>query len=213
MLIDKYTLIKRIGNGSFGEVFLTSKQGTSIKYPTKKIEKSKYLKNPKANKYLFDEISILKDINHLNLLKIIDVKENLKYIFIITEYYNGGTLAQYLVRYQENNNHSLSENIVQYIMIQIIDAMKYLHNKNIVHRDLSLENILINEEDEKDKENENIMKGVIKIIDFGFSRYLKKGELSKSNLGIPLYMSPIILNKLNKNLHYKDVEFDEKENV
>ena len=39
MLIDKYTLIKRIGNGAFGEVFLTSKQGTSIKYPTKKIEK------------------------------------------------------------------------------------------------------------------------------------------------------------------------------
>ena len=85
-------------------------------------------------------------------------------------------------------------------MIQIIDAMKYLHNKKIIHRYLSLENILINYEDEKDKENENIMKGVIKIIDFGFSRYLKKGELSKSILGIPLYMSPIILNKLNKKL-------------
>ena len=71
MLIDDLTLIKPLGKGAFGEVYLTSKQGTSIKYATKKIEKSRYLNNSKAKKYLDNEIAILKDINHPNIVKLI----------------------------------------------------------------------------------------------------------------------------------------------
>ena len=63
-------------------------------------------------------------------------------------------------------------------MKRVTEAMRYLHNKKIMHRHIILGNILINYEDENDKENNNITKGEIKIIDFGFSRYIKKGELT-----------------------------------
>ena len=208
MIIDEYTITKPIGKGAFGDVYLGTKRGSPIKYAFKKLNKAKYLKNPKVFKYFENEISILKDVNHPNIIKIYDVKETFEDAYIITEYCNGGTLEQYLDNYKK-----LSEEIVQYIMKQIIEVMKYLSNKKIMHRDFSLENILINFDDENDKDNDNIMKGRIKIIDFGFARYLKKGELAKSILGNPFYMSPIIINKINKEPAYKEIGYDEKEDI
>ena len=93
-------------------------------------------------------------------------------------------------------------------MKQVIEAMKNLHNKKIMHRNLKLNNILINYDDENDRKNKNIMKGKIKIIDFRTSRYLKKGEFAKTFLGTPLYMSPIMINQLNEEIGY-----DEKEDI
>ena len=60
MLIDDFTLIQPIGKGAFGEVYLTSKQGCREKFATKKIEKKRFTENPKAKKYLDNEINILK---------------------------------------------------------------------------------------------------------------------------------------------------------
>ena len=74
--------------------------------------------------------------------------------------------------YKSKYNKAPSEEIVQYIMRQIVEGIKYLHNKKIIYRDLNLTNIMINYEVENDRINNNIMKGKIKIIDFGFSRYL-----------------------------------------
>ena len=104
MEIDEYTIKKLIGKGVYGDVYLGSKKGSKIKYAFKKIDKTKYLENPKALKYLENEIFILKDINHPNIIKLIDVKETLENVFIITEYYNGGTLADCLDKYQNENN-------------------------------------------------------------------------------------------------------------
>ena len=109
MLIDDLTLIKPLGKGAFGEVYLTSKQGTSIKYATKKIEKSRYLNNSKAKKYLDNEIAILKDINHPNIVKLIEIKENSKYCFIVTEFCYGGSLSNCLEKYQDENDKAFPE--------------------------------------------------------------------------------------------------------
>ena len=213
MSIDDLTLYKQIGKGAFGEVYLTSKKGSSKTYATKILEKSKYMDNPKAIKYLLNEIDILKDINHPNIIKLIKIHEDQAKVYIVTEFYNGGNLSENLEKYKNENNKAFPEDIVQYIMRQIIEGMKYLHNKKIIHRGLKLDDIMIHYEDEEDKISNNIMKGKIKIIDFGFARYLKKGELSKSTLGIPLTMSPIILNKLNKNPNYKNMEYNEKVDI
>ena len=213
MLIDDLTLIKAIGKGAFGEVYLTSKQGTSTKYATKKLEKTKYLNNAKAKKYLDNEISILKDINHPNIIKLIDIKDTSKYCYIVTEFCNGGNLSSCLEKYQDKNNTAFSEEIVQYLMKQIVDAIRYLHKKKILHRDLKLDNILINYEDENDRLNNNIMKGQIKIIDFGFARYLKNEELAYSTLGSPINMDPGILQKLNKATNFKNYGYDEKADI
>ena len=191
--IDDYTLISKTQQESFWKIYLTSKEGTETKYATKVIKKEKIWNNDRT--YIDREISILKDINHPNLVKLIEVKENTEYIYIIFEYCNGGDLQSFLDKYVKENNKGLSEEIVQYIMKQLIDAFKYLHNKRIIHRDIKLYNILINYDDENDKLNSNIMKARIKITNFEVSKYLQKGQLTKSFVGTPLNMSPLLLNK------------------
>ena len=213
MSFEDLTFIKLIGRGISGDVFLTLKKNENMYYATK-IIKSSYFKNPKGYKYLCDEINILKDLNHPNILKYIEHRKTKEKMYIITEYYNGGTLGDFLYNYQRiYNNKNLSEEIVQYIMRQIVEGMKYIHNKKIIHRDICPDNIMLHYEDENDRINKNIMKAKIKIIDFGFAKYLKKGELTTSILCTSNYMDPIILFRLNNILEYKDYGYDEKVDI
>ena len=212
MFEDEYTLSKQLGKGSFGEVYLTTKKGSSKKYATKILEKAKFSKSKKAKSYLDNELAILKVINHPNIVNLIETQETLKFCYIVTEYCNGGSLSSCLEQYQEKHGTAFPEEIVQHIMRQIMDAMKYLHEKKILHRDLKSDNILINYDDEDDKKNNNIIKGKIKIIDFGFARYLTK-ELAESAIGTPIYMDPGILQKLNKDKNYANYAYDEKADI
>ena len=98
-------------------------------------------------------------------------------------------------------------------MRQIVEGMKYLSNKKIMHRYINLDNFLIKYEDENEKKNNNKMKAKIKIIDFGFSTHLKKGDLAGSTLGCPINMSPILLRKLNSSGNYKKIGYNEKEDI
>jgi len=88
--------------------------------------------------------------------------------------------------------------VVQHLMRQIIEAFKYIHGKNIIHRDIKLENILLNYENEEDRKNLNKMKANVKIIDFGFAAKMEKAGLKYTTLGSPINMDPIILNELQK---------------
>jgi len=212
MLVDDYALIKPLGKGAFGEVFLTSKIGTNQKFATKQIDK-KYASNPKAKKYLDNEIMILKDIDHENIVKLYDVKETSQYFYLVTEYCNGGGLSDCLEKYQEEHNAAFPEELVQYLMKQIVSALRYLHSKRILHRDIKLDNILVHYESEDDRIKKNLMKAKVKMIDFGFARYLKKEELAYSTLGSPINMDPGILRKLNKMEHSKEYGYDEKADI
>ena len=212
MLVDDLTLIKPLGKGAFGEVYLTSKQGSKEKFATKKIDK-KFTLNPKAKKYLDNEISILKDIDHPNIVKLYDVKETSQFYYLVTEYCNGGGLSDCLEQYQEKHNKAFPEEIVQYLMKQIVSALRYLHNKTILHRDIKLDNILVHFENEEDRRNKNMLKAKVKMIDFGFARYLKKEELAYSTLGSPINMDPGILRKLNKMAHSNEYGYDEKADI
>ena len=204
MLVDDLTLTTKLGEGSFGNVYLTTKQGASTKYATKVFDKTQ---DQSLIKYINNEISILKDVNHPNIIRFIEKHEDSNNIYIVTEFYNGVNLSQALKRYQNGNDKGFPEEIVQYIMKEIIEGVKYLHNKRIIHRQLSLDNIMINYENEDDLKNNNIMKGKIKIIDFFVASYLQKGELSNLLAGIRTYMSPIMFVK------DKDIEYDEKEDI
>ena len=212
MLVDDLTLIKPLGKGAFGEVYLTSKQGSKEKFATKKIDK-KFTLNPKAKKYLDNEIGILRDIDHPNIVKLYDVKETSQFYYLVTEYCNGGGLSDCLEQYQEKHNKAFPEEIVQYLMKQIVSALRYLHNKTILHRDIKLDNILVHFENEEDRRNKNMLKAKVKMIDFGFARYLKKDELAYSTLGSPINMDPRILRKLNKMAHSNEYGYDEKADI
>ena len=211
MSIDDLTFVKLLDKEVFSEFYLTLKKDENLYYITKIINKSENFSE--IMKYINCEINILKDTNHPNISKLFEVRETSEKIYIIKEYYNGGNLGNFLNEYKKRNHKPPSEEIVQYIMRQIIEGIKYLHNKKIIHRDLKLENIILHYEDENDRINNNIMKAKIKIFDFGFAKYLKKGELTKTILGTPLYMDPILLLKSKAIPEYKDYEYDEKVDI
>ena len=195
MELDDYILGDSLGKGAFGETFLGTKKGSTMKYAIKKFDKTQ---NDERLRYIEQSIEILKNCNHPNIIKLCEVKEKENYLYIIEEYCNGGQLEKFLEDYKKEKKVPLSEEIVQYIMKQVIDAIKYLNDNDIMHRYLTCENLLLNYPDEKSKENKDIMKATIKVVGFGFARYLKKGDLAKTILGSPIYMSPYILRGLNK---------------
>ena len=82
-------------------------------------------------------------------------------------------------------------------MRQIIDAFRYIHSKRVIHRDIKLENILLNFESEKDKEELNMMKATVKVADFGFACYISNSGSLYSTVGSPINMDPVILKKKN----------------
>ena len=212
MQINDFTLGKCIGQGSFGEVYLTTRNGYNKLYATKKVSKQK-IELPSVKKHFIDEIEILKTLNHKNIIKLETIRQSQNNFYIICEYYNGGGLFDCLKQYKIRYGRPFPENIVQHFMRQIVDALVYLHQRKIIHRDLKLENLLINYESEEDKNNFNLLKAEVKIIDFGFATKLNGANLRYSILGSPINMDPILLTKLNnQNISYL-IGYDEKADI
>ena len=124
VMIDDLTLLKLLGKGSYGEVFLTSKQGRSELFATKKMDR-KYADQPNVSKYLKNEVSLLRELNHVNIVKLEDLKITKKHYYLVMEYCNGGTLSECLKKYQQMYGVPFSEEIVQYLMKQIISGIRY----------------------------------------------------------------------------------------
>ena len=212
MQIEDFSLGKCIGKGSFGEVYLTTRKGSNKLYATKKISKQK-IESPSIKKHFLDEIEILKTLNHKNIIKLETIRQSPNNFYIISEYYNGGGLYDCLRQYKIIYGKPFPENVVQHFMRQIIDALIYLHQRKIIHRDLKLENLLINFDSEEDKNNLNLIKAEVKIIDFGFATHMDGSHLRYSVLGSPINMDPILLTKLNnQNISYL-IGYDEKADI
>ena len=193
MKLGSYTIEKLLGEGSFGKVHLTKKEGDSKKYATKELDREE-IDSSEAKKYLINEIRILQSLNHPNIVKFVDIKKTKKHYYIMMEFCNGGELSKNLEKYMIKNGTAFPEELVQHFMRQIIDAFKYIHGKKIIHRDVKLDNILLHFDNEEDKKNFNLMKAQVKIIDFGFSCIYN--DIKKSILGSPINMDPLILKKL-----------------
>ena len=211
--LDDLTLDTKLGNGAFGEVFKSKISGSDTIYATKRLEKRKFMKNPKAYRYLENEINILNNISHENIVKLYNSDlQTTKYKYLITEYCNGGDLNGCLEKYKKEMNRPFNEEEVQYIMRQLVSGIKYLHvEKKILHRDLKLENILLQFDNEEDRLQKRILKAKIKIIDFGFARYYD--DLVGSVLGSPMFMDPRILYRLAKVDHQQDFGYEEKADI
>ena len=212
MQVDNLILEKLLGKGSFGEVHLTRITGDSKLYATKVYDRER-IENTEAFKYLTNEINIMHNLNHPNIVKFIQVKKTKKHYYIVMEYCNGGELEKALEKYQLKYGKPFSEEIVQHLMRQIISAFKYMHANQIMHRDIKLENILVNFESEKDKNDLNMMKATVKIIDFGFACKIGKNALTYTTIGNPMNMSPLILKKLTSHGKIRQLGYDMKADI
>ena len=212
MQVDNLKLEKFLGKGSFGEVYLTKIAGDNKNYATKIYDREALEKSPQF-KYLVNEINILHNLNHPNIVKFIEVKKTKRHFYIVMEYCNGGELGKALEAYQLKYGRAFSEEIVQYLMRQIISAFKHIHENKVMHRDIKLENILLNFETEEDKKNLNMMKSVVKIIDFGFACKIEKNALTYTTIGNPQNMDPILLKKITSQGKIRQLGYDQKADI
>ena len=212
MQIDNLVLEKLIGKGAYGEVYLTKVKGSNKYYATKKYQREQIEKSGQM-KYLKNEISILKSLNHPNIVKLIEIKKTKNHYYIVMEYCNGGELFKALEKYQLKYGKPFPEELVQYFMRQIVSAFKQIHERHIMHRDIKLQNILLNFDSEKDQKDLNLMKAQIKIVDFGFACKLEKDGLTFTAIGNPINMDPLILQKLNSNGKARQLGYDQKADI
>ena len=195
MKLENYTLENCIGKGMLTEVYLTSKKDDPKKYVTK-MWKREDIDNSEYKMYLNNSIIILKNLNHSNIIKIKDIKKSKKHYFVMLEFCNGGDLSKALEKYIKKYGKPFDEKIVQHFMKQIINAFKYIHEKKIIHRNITLDNILLNYDDEEDEKNFNLMKANIKLSGFRFSSQIKEGGLKYSIVGSSFNINPLFLKNL-----------------
>ena len=210
--IEGYKLEKELGQGAFSKVLLATKLDTGEKCAIKKIDKS-YINDRRFKKYLNNEIFILGEIKNEYTIKFYEVKVGMNYIYLIFEYCNGGDLQSCLQKYMDKYNKPFTQEIVQHIMRQVISGFVYLHTRNILHRDIKLENLLVKFPTEKDKEELNMLSCQVKITDFGFARHIKAENLAKSLLGNPINMDPAILRKMQKMDNDCEFGYDQKADI
>jgi len=213
MLLDEYTLTQFLGKGTFGEVYLTTKKDSNFLYATKRMSKE-FVEDPKYLKYFNNEITILRKLHHKNIVRLEELKKTANHYYVIMEYCNGGTLTECLEKYKNIHHSPFTEEIVQHIMRQIVSAINYIHDLRIIHRDLKLDNILVKFENETDKNQLNLLKSEVKIIDFGFAAYKTQAGLLQTAIGSPMNMDPLILKKFNMGgSGNKELGYDEKADI
>ena len=204
-VVDDLINIKSIGKGNYGEVFLSKKKGLPQLLATKKM-------NRQFSSRAEYEIRIIMRINHPNIVRFIDLKKTKNNWYLVTEYCNGSSLLDNLKSYMNLYQKPFSEEIIQYLMRQIVDAIQYLHLNKIIHRDLKLDNILVNFPTEYDKTTLNMMNCTVKLIDFGFATTLGENKpYTCTALGTPHNMDPIILENVETGI--PNVGYNEKVDI
>jgi serine/threonine protein kinase len=180
-----FDINNKIGKGSSGVVFSGYHVKTKDKVAIKRVDindlnkNNKFGKNMKINK-IWNEIEIMKELDHPNIIKLYDVYIDIKneYLYLIMEFCDGGDLSDYI------NDYTLDLTQVKEFITALKNGLEYLHNRGVVHRDLKPHNLLI-----KNVQN----KLIIKIADFGLSAFNQDGGLMQTMCGSPLYMSPEII--------------------
>ena len=176
---DLYEMKEVIGKGKFGVVNLGIHKKTGQQVAIKILNKEN-IKTMEDKELVRIEIGILKLCHHPNIVRLLDHLENNDYIYIITEYIEGGTLGQYFKKKKFNFSERQATNIIS----QIANGVKYLQQYGIVHRDLKPDNIMITQQNDY---------GVIKIMDFGLSKIVSPNERMVDGYGTLSYVAPEVL--------------------
>ena len=169
--IGRYKLLKTIGKGNFAKVKLAKHLPTGKEVAIKIIDKAQL--NHSSLQKLFREVRIMKMLDHQNIVKLYQVIDTEKTLYLVMEYASGGEVFDYLVAHGR-----MKEKEARSKFRQIVSAVQYCHQKHIIHRDLKAENLLLDSEMN------------IKIADFGFSNEFSPGHKLDTFCGSPPYAAP-----------------------
>uniref|UniRef100_A0A8C7SGW8 non-specific serine/threonine protein kinase n=1 Tax=Oncorhynchus mykiss TaxID=8022 RepID=A0A8C7SGW8_ONCMY len=169
--VGYYEIERTIGKGNFAVVKLATHIITKAKVAIKIVDKTQL--DDENLKKIFREVQIMKMLRHPHIIRLYQVMETERMIYLVTEYASGGEIFDHLVAHGR-----MAEKDARRKFKQIVAAVHFCHCRNIVHRDLKAENLLLDH-------NLNI-----KIADFGFSNLFSRGQLLKTWCGSPPYAAP-----------------------
>lgn len=175
--IENYAIGRQLGQGAYAVVRLGTHKVTKEKVAIKSYEKCKMM-DPHRKQSIKREIAILEKINHQHAIKLLEAIDSQKYICLVTEYVGGCSLHGYIKR---RANRRIEETEAKRLFHQILSVLRYCHAVNVTHRDVKLENILLDESNN------------VKLIDFGFSTCMPLEKKSSVFCGTPSYMAPEIV--------------------
>ncbi|WFD31889.1 non-specific serine/threonine protein kinase [Malassezia sp. CBS 17886] len=212
--VGDYLLEQEIGKGSFAQVYRAHhRDGPRQLVAVKSVTRSKL--SPKLLENLEGEISILTSMRHSNIVDLRDCIYSEEHIHLIMEYCPGGDLSQYIRRrgdvapwagegnplgetqrrlFPHPPDGGLHDDMVRSFLAQLASALRFLRGRDIVHRDIKPQNLLLQIPDEDCLASGHPREiPQIKVADFGFARSLPAASLAKTLCGSPLYMAPEIL--------------------
>ena len=177
-----YKVLQQLGEGSFGKAFLCEKDSDGSLCVIKQILIEGMNEKEKAD--VLNESNILAKLDHPNIIKFYDVFESKKpkhMINIVTEYADGGDLSE-KIKERKNKNGNFTESEILDYFTQICLAIRHIHEKKIIHRDLKSGNIFL------------MKNGFVKLGDFGIAKNFQRTiDKAKTMVGTPYYLSPEII--------------------
>ena len=174
-----FDIIKELGSGSFGNVYLVRHKITQAEYAIKAIDK-RNKNNQEEKPYFRREVEVMYKVHHKNVVKLYGHFEDNNYCYFLMEYISKGNVYSLL---PTDKKKRLSTKVVSFIIRDIISAVYFLHHMKppIIHRDIKPENVLLGE-------------GLVaKLTDFGWSNYMRDDEKRTTVCGTPIYLAPEIL--------------------
>ena len=186
-ILSNYKISSILGKGTFSTVKLAKDIRTNEEIAIKILEKNK-IKSTRDYNRINREIDIVKNISHINIVQVYEIKEDTDKYYILMEYCERGELFDLIL-----SKRHLSEEDSAYYFYQLVNGLEYIHINNIIHRDLKPENLLLT------KNN------LLKIIDFGLSNYNPKDNLLSTPCGSPCYASPEMVSGKKYNGFTNDV--------
>ncbi|XP_046965621.1 ovarian-specific serine/threonine-protein kinase Lok-like [Vanessa cardui] len=193
---QKYYISRILGQGACGIVKLVYNKTACTKHAMKVIKKSRltngqlnHLNNPAK---IMNEINIMKALRHPCIISTEEVFDSCDAVYIVLELMQGGELFDRITKLGK-----LPERLTKFLFRQMVLAVKYLHSQGITHRDLKPENVLL-----ESKEEETI----VKITDFGLSKFVGEDSFMKTMCGTPLYLAPEVLRGNGLNSYGPEVD-------
>ncbi|KAJ2138841.1 Serine/threonine-protein kinase [Coemansia sp. RSA 353] len=199
VVIGDYELGAQIGRGSFATVYRGVNKRTGALVAVKSVVRSSLTRRLLEN--LETEINILRTVRHTSIVELLDCLKSRNHIHLVMEYCTLGDLAAYMRQRKQhtslrNSFNGLNMHIARSFVYQLGTAMRFLRARDIIHRDIKTQNILLQPPCDDYVLGESEARGVvpwIKVADFGFARNLPSSALAETLCGSPLYMAPEIL--------------------